>query len=466
MSIQSRRNSLFKSSISIRSINDAVISFSEGIKSARKNADEIIKTTRQKNIFKSRLIRNDNAFFRKRQENIRRKDREDELEASSIQGVPKTQGTILAKSTRGFLGRMLDFIGILILGWAVTNLPKIISGIQGLIKKISSVTGILGFFIDSIKNIVFGIGSVLQETLSSLLRFDFLKDKKDIESGLEQAQGGLSSAQQSLVLAATEFAEDPQASDNLGLENPPGLDVDAEEEETDKKKSDETEADLEEPAEITAQKKEIEDTTNKITDSTKEADEDEDEDVVEGDSDDIEGVRNDLESAFEADSASGGVEGGDSSAVSGGGGGTEDPRNLIKQKEKELTKKVEKKYTTTTVATTPFLETPDNVESISQSVTPASNTMLAPVEQYEPDFQSGSRKVNLSSLVTPSKKEVNVQTKRKSGTKVIIVDKPMNVSKPSASSPMGSSPSFDVSQQVNDEKMLMKMQSTSTLKYT
>ena len=463
MSIQSRRNSLFKSSISIRSINDAVISFSEGIKSARKNADEIIKTTRQKNIFKSRLIRNDNAFFRKRQENIRRKDREDELEASSIQGVPKTQGTILAKSTRGFLGRMLDFIGILILGWAVTNLPKIISGIQGLIKKISSVTGILGFFIDSIKNIVFGIGSVLKETLSSLLRFDFLKDKKDIESGLEQAQGGLASAQQSLVLAATEFAEDPQASDNLGLENPPGLDVDAEEE-TDKKKSDETEADLEEPAEITAQKKEIEDTTNKITDSTKEADEDED--VVEGDSDDIEGVRNDLESAFEADSASGGVEGGDSSAVSGGGGGTEDPINLIKQKEKELTKKVEKKYTTTTVATTPFLETPDNVESISQSVTPASNTMLAPVEQYEPDFQSGSRKVNLSSLVTPSKKEVNVQTKRKSGTKVIIVDKPMNVSKPSASSPMSSSPSFDVSQQVNDEKMLMKMQSTSTLKYT
>ena len=338
MSIQSRRNSLFKSSISIRSINDAVISFSEGIKSARKNADEIIKTTRQKNIFKSRLIRNDNAFFRKRQENIRRKDREDELEASSIQGVPKTQGTILAKSTRGFLGRMLDFIGILILGWAVTNLPKIISGIQGLIKKISSVTGILGFFIDSIKNIVFGIGSVLQETLSSLLRFDFLKDKKDIESGLEQAQGGLSSAQQSLVLAATEFAEDPQASDNLGLENPPGLDVDAEEE-TDKKKSDETEADLEEPAEITAQKKEIEDTTNKITDSTKEADEDEDEDVVEGDSDDIEGVRNDLESAFEADSASGGVEGGDSSAVSGGGGGTEDPRNLIKQKKKNKQKK-------------------------------------------------------------------------------------------------------------------------------
>ena len=464
MSIQSRRNSLFKSSISIRSINDAVQNFSEGLKSARKNADEIIKTTRQRNIFKRKLVRNDDTFFRKRRENIRRKDREDELEASSIQGVPKTQGTILAKSTRGFLGRMLDFIGILILGWAVTNLPKIISGIQGLIKKISTVTGILGFFIDSIKNIVFGIGSVLQETLSSLLRFDFLKDKKDIESGLEQAQGGLASAQQNLVLAATEFAEDPQASDNLGLENPPGLDVDAKD--ADKKENEEKEVELEEPPEITAEKKDIEDTTDKITESTKEASKEEDDDVVEGDSDDIEGVRNDLESAFEADSSTGGGDGGGSASAPSGGGSVEDPRDIVKAKEKELSKKVEKKPTTTTVATTSFLETPDSVENISQSVTPASNTMLAPVDQYDPDFQSGSRKVELSSLLTPSKKEVNVQTKRKSGTKVIIVDKPMNVSKPSVSSPMSSSASFDVSQQVNDEKILMKMQSTSTLKYT
>ena len=104
MSIQSRRNSLFKSSISIKSIGDSIQKFSEGLRSARKNADETIKTSRQKNIFKRKLIRNDNIFFRKRQENIKRKDREDELEASSTQGVPKTQGSILAKSTRGFLG--------------------------------------------------------------------------------------------------------------------------------------------------------------------------------------------------------------------------------------------------------------------------------------------------------------------------------------------------------------------------
>ena len=47
MSIQSRRNALFKSSISIKSIGDSIQKFSEGLRSARKNADETIKTSRQ-----------------------------------------------------------------------------------------------------------------------------------------------------------------------------------------------------------------------------------------------------------------------------------------------------------------------------------------------------------------------------------------------------------------------------------
>ena len=71
-----------------------------------------------------------------------RKQREDELEASSVTGVSKKQGNIIQRSTRGFLGRILDFVGTLILGWALINLPKIISAFQklfGLIKVVVSV---------------------------------------------------------------------------------------------------------------------------------------------------------------------------------------------------------------------------------------------------------------------------------------------------------------------------------------
>ena len=93
------------------------------------------KKTNENNNFKRRLIGKDNEFFRRRRENVRRKDREDELEASSVQGIAKRTGSITAASTRGFLGRILDFFGIILIGWFVNNLPQILEGINKLIKR-------------------------------------------------------------------------------------------------------------------------------------------------------------------------------------------------------------------------------------------------------------------------------------------------------------------------------------------
>ena len=48
------------------------------------------------------------------------KTKEDELEASGISGAIKRQGTFNSKKHKGFLGRILDFIGIL-LTWMVSH---------------------------------------------------------------------------------------------------------------------------------------------------------------------------------------------------------------------------------------------------------------------------------------------------------------------------------------------------------
>ena len=47
----------------------------------------------------------------------------------------------------------------------------------------------------------------------------------------------------------------------------------------------------------------------------------------------------------------------------------------------------------------------------------------------------------------------------------MIIEKPVNVASSSVSMPKSKAPT-DISNQVSDEKLLMKMQSTSTLKYT
>ena len=126
MSIRLRRSSLRKTSIGIDSIRKSITSLSEGLVSIGRNASELLKETRKSNQFKSKLISQDAEFFKKRRENVLRKQREDELEASTVTGVTKRQGSLVQKSTKGFLGRILDFIGMLIIGWALLNLPKII----------------------------------------------------------------------------------------------------------------------------------------------------------------------------------------------------------------------------------------------------------------------------------------------------------------------------------------------------
>jgi len=459
MSLQSRRNSLFKSSISIKSIGDSVQKFSKSLRGARKNADQAIKTIRQKNLFKRSLVRNDDLYFRKRQENIRRKDREDELEASSVQGAPKTQGTILGKSTRGFLGRILDFLGILLIGWAIQNLPRIIKGIEGLIKRISSVTGILSLFVDGIKFVLGGIGTIISNALSSLMRFDFLTQKKEIEAGIEGATTGLSQSVNEINQASAEF-QDPE---NFGLQDPPGFDLDTEQEQDNKEEAAKFDPqNTEEPAELKEAK-------NRIAEKVEKSQEEEEgEEVVQGDSDDIEGVKNDLEESLTADEGGTGGGGGSSPAAAGGSDVT-DPRDELKKKQKEALsppKKRNKRGRSRTRSSS-FLETPETVENISQSVTPTTTT-LPLVDKYDPDFEGsvdGKRKVDLSSLVTPSKKEVNIETDRKSKNKVMIIEKPMQTASSGGMSSGGSSSGSSIPE-VRDEQILMSMQSTSTLKYT
>ena len=461
MSLQARRNSLFKSSISIKSISDSVQKFSKSLRGARKSADESTKTIRQSNIFKKGLIRNDDLYFRKRQENIKRKDREDELEASSVQGAPKTQGNILTKSTRGFLGRMLDFVGVLLIGWAIQNLPRIISGINGLIKRISSVTGILSLFVEGIQFVLGGIGTLLQNALSSLLRFDFLTQQKEIEDGLGNANTSLTQARKELNTAASEF----QQPESYGLPNPPGFDLDNKQEAQSKEdaKGDlSMGAGVEENNEMIKAKEEI---GALIDEAQGEEEDDGGDDVVQGEVEDVEGKESDVGKFLQEAEPSTGGGGAPASTSSGGEESISDPKDLIEKQRKAVTSdKTSRRNKRGRSRSSSFLETPDSISNINQSVT-SPTTTLATVDKYDPDFKKGSREVDLSSIMSPSKKEVNIETKRKSRSKIMIIEKP-GATMPSGGMPSRGSGGSNIASAVNDEKMLMKMQSTSTLKFT
>ena len=460
MSISARRNSLLKSSISIKSIGDTANSFFKGFRLARKNANEIVENTRESNKFKSTLIRQDNIFFRRRQENIRRKDREDELEASSVQGAPKTQGAILAKSSRGFLGRILNFIGILLIGWAIENLPKILNGIQSLIRNITKVGGILGSFVDGVKNILGGIGTLIGETISKITGFDFLAGKKEVEDGLESTQTNVLKAQKELAESANLFSD----AENFGLPEPPGFDVPTET--TVNAQKDETgTTDPLEKDQLETSEKEIDSSIESISnnlsigDGEEVVEEDEVQDENTSEDNLIEGIATEVGELNAKDpiGKDSGSSSSDTSAVSGEA--LQDPRDLLRKKQEESIKSKRRRRRGSS-----FLGTPDSVKNINQRV--ASSKLDTDPYRGEVVASIEITDEMKAAALSPVKKEVNVQGQRKSKNTIVIVEKPVEIASSSASGMTSGGKSSIVTQGVNEEKMLLKMQSTSTLKYT
>ena len=225
MSIADRRNSLSKSSIGIDSIRKSITSLSEGLVAIGNKSRELLKETRKTNQYKRKLIRQDGEFFKRRRENALRRQREDELEASTITGVTKRQGSLVQKSTRGFLGRILDFLGILLLGWAITNLPKIIAAFQKLFGLIQRVVGVLGGFISGMKNFLVGIGTGISNFLDIFRKFNFGEDDKKIKDTLETGQNNLTKLNKDFVEGSQLIANDKdiasatQVAEDLGIDD-------------------------------------------------------------------------------------------------------------------------------------------------------------------------------------------------------------------------------------------------------
>ena len=200
MSVQKRRNSLLKSSISINSIRSSVANFTEGLVRSRETASEIVKKTNENNKFKRTLIGKDNGFFAKRRENARRRQREDELEASTVQGTTKRQGNVVSRSTKGFLGRILDFFGIVLIGWFVNTLPQILKSIQGLIKRIQGVITTLTNFMDSIGDFLTNIGTGISQAIQQLSSgIDLGLLRRQNEESLESANNNLNRVRRDML---------------------------------------------------------------------------------------------------------------------------------------------------------------------------------------------------------------------------------------------------------------------------
>ena len=125
-------------------------------------------------------------FFAKRRDLQRRREKEELLEAGGVMGILRSSQRSIRKTTKGFLGRILEFVGKLILGWAILNLPKIIKITQDVIKRMQKYFSILTKFVTDIATLFTDFNSKITEIATTLLPFDFEKFNNNVKTFMDK----------------------------------------------------------------------------------------------------------------------------------------------------------------------------------------------------------------------------------------------------------------------------------------
>ena len=123
------------STINLSNINKAVTGVTETVRKSKLLIDDISEKIGKTNERIKTKISDSAKVFQRRQQAIRRKVREDLIEASGLGGALRRTNKIISTSTRGFLGRILDFVGTILVGWAIVNIPKTLNEAINLSKK-------------------------------------------------------------------------------------------------------------------------------------------------------------------------------------------------------------------------------------------------------------------------------------------------------------------------------------------
>ena len=179
------QRSLLKNSDSLGNIRSSLTSFGEGLKKANSTTVGIQRGINVNNREKQRAILKKSEIFRSRREAVQRKERESVIESGKLPSIITSAQRSISGSTKGFLGRIMDFVGIVILGWLLNNLPGIIKSVQSLIERIQRARAVLQSWIDNTSEFFQDFTASLDTVLQ---RITGLLDPKEVTEANENSK--------------------------------------------------------------------------------------------------------------------------------------------------------------------------------------------------------------------------------------------------------------------------------------
>ena len=186
-------------SIKLDSINKAVDGLTSAVKEANLIATNIGKKVREANVRLRERISNANKNFQKRLDSQRKKQREELIEALGIGGAMRRTGQVIKNTAKGFLGRIMEFVSVVLIGWAVMNIPKIIKGAQLLIGRLRKFFEVGEKIVKDLTEFLTNFGTELNQIFSNLLGFDFSQLQDRISSIMTKLQNDFRTLEKGLI---------------------------------------------------------------------------------------------------------------------------------------------------------------------------------------------------------------------------------------------------------------------------
>ena len=184
------KQSLLKNTDSIGNIQDSINAFGKSLRAANNTSSVIIRKLNESNRSKKGAIGKERMLYQKRRSAVRMREKEDVIEASKVSGIFRRTSKVIGDSTKGFLGRIMDFLGTILVGWVVTNLPIIINTVEDLIVRIQKAAGVLTGWFEGTRNFFTGFTSELGNVLSRVTGVDLEGDKKQAEEARDDVLSG------------------------------------------------------------------------------------------------------------------------------------------------------------------------------------------------------------------------------------------------------------------------------------
>lgn len=210
-----------RSTLNLNNIRRSLSGLSDSVKGAIKRSEQISDNIKDRNLEKRESISMSADFFAKRRDNQRRREKEDLIEAGSVMGILRSSGKAIQKTTKGFLGRILDFVGTIILGWAILNLPKIIKVAQDLIKRMQLYFGILSNFVNRIRLLFTSFGDQIKDVGQQILQFNFLPFRDQIQGFMTKIRNAFDQLVLNTIKTVKLFSDktERELAEELGLLN-------------------------------------------------------------------------------------------------------------------------------------------------------------------------------------------------------------------------------------------------------